>query len=286
MKTIVVSGADEAFAPLLLDLIQSLADTDVQPFDAIGILDVGLSAATLENLRSKVTHIVEPEWDFPVDPALQKSSPHLRALLARPFLRKYFPGYTTYFWMDADTWVQEGFALDWFLRASKESEMALASNSDRSYKSHLIVNRWRFETMCKYFLDPELASQAMGRYFNAGVFCLRADAPHWEMWEKYMRIAIAAAPDLVCDQTTLNYAIVKENLPVHPLPALANWCCHMAFPSLSRDRFLTEPFIPRRKIGIVHLSAGTKNVTIKTSLDGRSVTGTLRYRGLEIAPAR
>jgi lipopolysaccharide biosynthesis glycosyltransferase len=286
MKTIVVSGADETFAPLLLDLIQSLEDADVQPFDAIGILDVGLSAATLEKLRSKVTHIVEPEWDFPVDLALQQSSPHLRALLARPFLRKYFPGYTTYLWMDADTWVQEGFALDWFLHASKAGEMALASNSDRSYKSRPVVNRWRFEMMCKYFSDPELASQVMWNYYNAGVFSLRADAPHWQAWEKYMGIALATAPDLVCDQTALNYAIAKENLPIHPLPALVNWCCHMAFPLLSPDGFLTEPHIPRRKIGIVHLSAGTKNITINSSLDGRSVTGTLRYRGLEFAPAR
>lgn len=279
MTNIIVTGADEAFAPLLLDLLDSLDASPAKPFDALGILDVGLAAATVEKLRPRVDRIVEPSWDLPVGPELRRSKPYLRALVARPFLRDYFPGHDTYLWMDSDTWVQEGFALDWFFHAAKFGEIGLASHLDRSYRLQPIVAEWRAELLKMSFSDAGSELHVMQQYYNAGVFSLRSDTPHWAAWEKWLRIALDALPQVVCDQTALNYAVWKEDLPVHPLPALANWCCHLAAPALSSAGRLTEPFIPRRTIGIVHLSANTKDRVIKAEIGGRRVSRSLRYAG-------
>lgn len=280
MATIIVSGADEAFAPLLCDLIRSLNDLPGKPFDAIGLLDVGLSPATLRTLRPQVTRIVEPEWDFPVDPAVRRDKQHVRATLARPFLQKYFPGYGTYLWMDADTWVQHRYALDWLIEASRHGQIVLASHLDRSYRVHAGVTQWRLGMLNRYFSDLETALNVIQAYYNAGVFCLAADAPHWRAWEKYMRLGLGVSPDLISDQIPLNYALWKDNLPVYPLPALCNWCCHLAMPSLDAAGRLCEPHIPNREIGIVHLTADTKDRTVEARIDGRPVSRSLRYGGL------
>jgi hypothetical protein len=44
-----------------------------------------------------------------------------------------------------------------------------------------------------------------------------------------------------CDQAALNYTVWTERLPVHPLPALCNWTCHLAIPAfLARNGTLSR----------------------------------------------
>jgi len=58
---------------LLVDLIQSLQQFN--GFDAIGVLDVGLSPQTRTQVQGYVTAVVEPEWDFPIAAPLRESKP-------------------------------------------------------------------------------------------------------------------------------------------------------------------------------------------------------------------
>ncbi|MGH6976468.1 MAG: hypothetical protein ACREED_05515 [Stellaceae bacterium] len=55
----------------------------------------------------------------------------------------------------------------------------------------------------------------------AGIFALRADAPHWELWEKAMRHGLQRQPTLLREQTALNYVIHRDRAPVGLLP---DWC--------------------------------------------------------------
>ncbi len=283
LSTIVISGADEAFAPLLTDLVDSVTANAAGVVDAIGILDVGLSEATREALRPKVGAIVEPEWDFVIDATLQREQPHLRALLSRPLLQKYFPGYDRYLWLDADTWVQEGYALQWLVHAARRGAIALVPHVDRSYVNRLPGGgRWKMARLNASFPGP--LPPGLDRTYNAGVFCIEANAAHWASWAKYMAIALDNSPTTICDQTVLNYAICSEKLPVHPLPALCNWCCHLAAPVVSRGR-LCEPFVPHTPIGIVHMSGPrTKDATLRYRDGERLMTRSLRYRA-EPVPA-
>ena len=278
-KSIIVTAADETYAPLLLDLLRSLA-RHANMYDALGILDVGLSQTTLRLIRDRVTSIVVPEWDLPVEHSLRESRSHLRATLARPFLRKYFPGYALYFWLDADTWVQDQYALDWFAAAAKSGSIGLVPQIDRSYRHPRSSWKWRKEKLVSYFGTGATKFLFTHPYFNAGAFSLSVDSPHWESWARYFRVGLQAAPQVVTDQTALNFALWNDALPVHPLPALCNWCCHLAIPLIDeKRRTLCEPYVPYRSLGLIHLTAHTKDMQLKANLDGTEVQGSLRYQG-------
>ena len=64
MKKLIVTAADENFAHLLKDLIDSLQQFDHPLADAVAVLDVGLSESTLNELKGRVTYIVRPQWDI------------------------------------------------------------------------------------------------------------------------------------------------------------------------------------------------------------------------------
>jgi lipopolysaccharide biosynthesis glycosyltransferase len=280
MKTIIVTAADENFASLFLGLIRSLHQWDEPLSDAIGVLDLGLSDDTLVTIQELVTHIVSPGWDLPTDLALHDSHPYLRAMASRPFLPKYFPGYDIYLWLDADTWVQEKYAVRWFFRAAKQGGLGIVPQVDRSYVHPVRAVNWRTQRLSMYYGDEALSLLATRSYYNSGGFSLLADAPHWTSWARYFKKGLEACPKLVTDQTALNYAIWKDDLPVHPLPALCNWCCHLAVPKLNtKTTKLCEPHIPNRPIGLVHLTAGSKDLVIMENFEDKTIEGNLRFQG-------
>ena len=263
MRTLLVSGANEAFMPLLRGLLGSIAR--FEPIGDLAVLDLGLTAASRDWLARQVRHIVEPGWDLPVDPGLRAREPHLRALTARPFLRDHFPGYDKYLWIDADTWVQARSALEWYAAVATHDRLAITPQVDRAYRHDDNMLRWRFGRM--QTCHGEAAAQRLlwDTYFNAGVFCLESAAPHWQQWAAHFRAGLTACSGTVCsDQTALNHAIWSEGLAVHPLPALCNWLCHLAVPYVDPvSGQLSEPLAPRNAIGIVHLSATSKELTLE-----------------------
>lgn len=259
MKTIIVTAADEGFSELLIDLLDSLAQFGEPLASAIGVLDLGLSPATLAAIRPRVTHIVAPGWDLTVRPDIARERPHVKAATARPFLPAHFPGHDMYLWLDADTWVQNRFAIDWLWRAASAGPMALVPEVDRCYTHAASTVRWRTKRLQDFFLDEGAALLAHNTYFNSGVFALRAGAPHWQAWARHLQTGLDRGTDSTSDQTALNHAIWTEELPVHPLPALCNWCCHLAEPRLNEKTLrLCEPLLPLRELGIVHMTADFK----------------------------
>ncbi len=286
MRTLIVTAANAAFMPLLRGLVMSLRQWDPQPYTALACLDVGLDPDGRDWVSRHVAHVVEPGWDLPVHPQLRQSKPHLRAVTARPFLPDYFPGYDVYLWIDADAWVQERFALDWYFELAQEGALAATPEVDRAYRQSARVLGWKEHHMQKYF-GPEAGRRvSWDSYFNAGVFALRSDAPHWKLWARYFSDGLKATQGVVCsDQTALNYMLWTEKLPVHPLPALCNWACHLALPRFDpRRQSFCEPFAPSRSIGILHLTAETKDVQLDLhdAAGGRSIS--LRYPDAERVP--
>lgn len=260
MKSIIVTAADENFSALLLRLFDSLHHWETPPFDAVGLLDVGLSPTTLQRIQNRATHVVTPVWDLPCGPRVRQIQPHLRAKTARPFLPKYFPGYDLYLWLDADTWVQEKFALEWFFQAAQDGRLGIVPQADPAYIHSRESVTWRTHRLSQYYGDEAVTLLSSQSYYNGGAFSLLADAPHWKSWAHHFARGLASSPRLVSDQTALNYAIWKDHLPVHPLPALCNWCWHLAAPITdSRTGKLCEPKAPNRPIGLIHMTANTKD---------------------------
>ncbi len=150
-RLLIVTAADETFVPLLKGLVESLHRHGTPQRGHFACLDVGLAAGSRDWLRGYTDRVVNPEWDIPLDDALAIAKPHLRAITARPFLPRYFPGYDIYLWMDADTWVQEWYAIDWYAAAAADGRLAIAAEVDRSYRQPVDVWKWRMERLFAYY---------------------------------------------------------------------------------------------------------------------------------------
>lgn len=282
MRTLIVTAGDEGFMPLLRGLVESLQQWEPRPFTDLACLDVGLGPESREWVSRYAAHVVSPGWDLPVDPALREAKPHVRALTARPFLPKYFPGYDIYLWIDADAWVQSPFALEWCLAAAAKGALAAAPEVDRAYRHSKNVVEWRRSRMQRYFGDEAAGKLGLELYLNSGVFALRADAPHWEPWARHFSDGLKATNGtLLTDQTALNHMLWTEKLPVHPLPALCNWLCHLAVPGFdARRQKFYEPFAPSQPIGILHLAGKSRHYTLEfKGGDSPARSMSLRYPG-------
>lgn len=87
MKTIIITAADETMSGLLVDLLQSLSQWGAPLCDAIGVLDVGLSATSRQRVQEMTGNVLVPGWDLDLDNELREQKPYLRAITAKPFLR-------------------------------------------------------------------------------------------------------------------------------------------------------------------------------------------------------
>ena len=128
MKKIIISGADNLFFDLLFDLISSLNQFNHKLSDSIGILDFGLSKTNLDKLSDLVDYVVKPTPEFMINTELSVNS-YLAARFSRPFLPQYFPNYDAYLWLDADTWVQNPFAIDLLFNAAQKNAIGIVSFS-------------------------------------------------------------------------------------------------------------------------------------------------------------
>src|SRR5262249_23478585 len=150
---------------------------------------------------------------------------------------------------------------------------------DRCYQHSLGSISW-----CRlkgYYGENAAQLYLTNTYYNRGVSCLHAHAPHWDAWAEDHSEGHKNSPELPRDRTALNIAIWTERLPVHALPALCNWRCHLSLPGVDVDRRkLIEPLFPYGTIGVIHLTWKTKDLKIPIKHQGRSAEVSLRFNGL------
>ncbi|HTV46645.1 MAG TPA: hypothetical protein VMF05_15135 [Stellaceae bacterium] len=279
---LIVSAADRAYFPLLCDTVSSIQE--LRPDAAIGILDIGLDHEQREWLAARVTHLVQPGWDLDF-PGRERIAEARKAQFARPFLPRHFPGYDTYLWIDADAWVQDWGAIELYVAAAATGRLAITPEIDRAYKRHYKRPKWLGMTLAwKNYREAfgwRIADR-LGRnpMVNCGVFALRGDAPHWQIWARIMTRVAQRTRFFFVEQTALNYAIFAEHVPVDFLPAYCNWMPGDAAPAFDADRGLfVEPYSPHQPIGIMHLAGREqKQHSFRLNrLDGGTVVTPLRY---------
>jgi hypothetical protein len=279
---LISSGADAAYFPLLRDTVLSII---AQRRDvAIGILDFGLAAEERVWLEERVTHLVRPGWDI-VFPQRDKTPEARQAQLSRPFLRRHFPGYETYLWMDADAWLQDWRAVELYLAAAGREKLAIVPEIDRAYKRHYKRPKLLGRTLawkCYREAFGWRVADRLGRnpIVNCGVFALHHDAPHWDAWARVIGQVAQRTRFFYIEQTALNYVIFSERLPVNFLPAYCNWMPGDAAPAFDAARGrLVEPYAPHEIIGVIHLAGeAAKSHTFRLRcLDGGALETTLRY---------
>jgi len=272
-KAIAITGGDAAYFELMRDCIGSLRATAEGRALALGVLDCGLTDEQRAWCKAQGATLVTPQWDFDF-PGRAKLKDGYKALTARPFLPRYFPGFDLYLWIDGDCWVQQGDALALFLAAARTGALAVAPEIHRSMRHYR--HAWtEFSTIngAAYAsaFDQATADRLI-RYplINAGVFALRHDAAHWAGWADLLGKTLQRSTDMT-DQITLNVLVYDQGFACEPLPSRCNWPVHHATPAWDAERTLfVEPAMPYEALGILHLTIYTKRLA---ALDVREVNG-------------
>jgi hypothetical protein len=279
---LIASGADRVYFPLLRDTVLSI---QAQRHDAaIGILDFGLEPKQREWLCGRVAHLVRPDWDL--DFPDRERTPEIRkAQVARPFLRRHFPGYEVYLWIDADAWLQDWRAVELYCAAAGRDKLAITPEIDRAYKRHYKRPKlfgWTLAWKNYRQAFGWRAADRLGRnpMVNCGVFALHREAPHWDAWARLMSQVLQRTRFFFVEQVALNYAIFAEHMPVNFLPAYCNWMPGDAVPAFDAERGLfVEPYAPHEVIGVMHLAGREQKTHVfrLNRLDGGTVETSLRY---------
>jgi hypothetical protein len=280
---IVVSAADTGYFPLLCDAVKSVRD--LRPDAPIGVFDLGLVADEQAWLTGLGVQIVRPGWDIDF-PANKRTPDLLKAEFARPFLPRYFPGFETYFWLDADAWLQDWRVVELYRTAAGRDRLAITPEIDRAYKRHYKRPKlfgWtlaykNYREAFGWRIADRLGRNPM---VNSGVFALHAAAPHWEAWQRILAQVLQRTRFTPAAQTALNYVIFAERLPVNFLPAYCNWMPGDAAPAYDAvQRRFVEPYAPHEAIGVMHLAGAEQksHVFRLARLDGGTIDTPLRYR--------
>lgn len=290
-NSIVVTGCDSTYAPLASDLIRSIREKPDLADLPIGVLDLGLDVDQVDLIRSFGVELRKVGWDldFPGREEWENKLPGYKAMVSRSFLREHFPGYSTYLWMDADTWVQRSDSILKMIAATKEATLSIAAEFDRQYP--LFINGpaiWQvYHNWYAEIFGADIANKMNLRpMLNCGVFALSANAPHWQAWRKIHEAGLSrnkkvSPATFMIEQLALNVATYLNQLNVTLLPAGYNWLCHHAMPVWNPDKNLfLEPSIPNYEISILHLSQkdkiGLHNIALLDQPDIQDKM-TLRY---------
>ena len=223
-RTIIITGCEDHYVPLLAGLIGSIEGPARTNQIDIGLLDFGLRDECRKEYARRGVAVVTPEWDF--DQSLFHAPPadYFKAMTSRPHLRKYFPGYDCYLWMDADSWVQDWSGVELYIASAEAYGLAVTPEVDRSYapiySSKMAVIQWRRECYLRCF-DEDVANRlALYPTINSGVFAARADAPIWDIWSHTLGQIFQAKHEafFFAEQSALNAGIRLNGLRTAFLP--------------------------------------------------------------------
>ncbi len=257
MRTAIVTGSDHGYFHLMSELLRTLARSAIDfPYE-LCVLDLGMTAEENREIEAFDAKVVRPDWWFemPDDLRIQRNFGYA----ARPVIPDYFPGFETYLWLDADISVQDGrFASD-FVRHAETGALAIAEEADPSYRRELYALKWHVGNALRCFGLVDGLRVCMTRPINAGLFALRADAPHWAVWRRRYKDAVERAGRANLDQHTLAATLCLDGLPVSYLDSTHNWICARSQPLWDDERqVFCRPHSPHDPISVLHLAGREK----------------------------
>jgi len=279
---IIITAANAEYFELAQGTIESIRQKPQGQGVSLGFFDLGCTPEQLQWLEEQVDIIKQANWEFDF-PGRNEAPEYLKGLLARPWLPKYFPGFEIYFWIDADAWVQDWSAVDLFIQGAEYGGLAIVPEIDRGsqfqYGGLSRYWQWAYQQYSSVF-DEEVA-QCFCSYpmINAGVFALYQDAPHWQVWAKYLHQGLQKSISLFTDQIALNLTVYRDLFAqTELLPAWCNWTCHYGLPAWDSSKHcFVEPYVPQTPIGILHLTSVKHDQVQLRTTDRKLVEVTVRY---------
>lgn len=297
-STIIVTSADSKFFELVQGTILSIREKPQGYSVDIGFFDVGLTPEQLQWMSQYVDYIVEPIWNY--EPPDSSNYPnYFKALLSRPFLPEYFPGYEVYIWIDADAWVQDWSAIESLIQGALLKGFSIVPQllDTMLNPNPLSLTNFLYSLYLNSSLDLDYGIESDNLYIrpflNVGVLSMTQRSVVIESWKKNVNQAILrGALNTFTDQVTVNKAIYKDLGVEHVslLPIRCNWTVHSILPLWDPLRKLwVEPWYPYGPIGILHLTtSGVKQKTthIVQTPEGSKVEASLRYPLGQMSPIK
>jgi SAM-dependent methyltransferase/predicted O-methyltransferase YrrM len=284
MQIIIITAADANYFELVRGTILSVREKPEGENVAIGFFDLGCTPQQLQWLKTQVNVIQKPDWDFDF-PGKNEAPHYLKGLLARPFLRQYFPNFDIYLWIDADAWVQDWQAVKLLVKGAAKRGLAVVPELDRGY--YLAYGKlpwyWQFVYRDYQAAFGEEVAQQLHSYptINAGIFALQKDAPHWEIWAEYLEQGLQRHVSLMTDQIALNRLVYGTEMfdKTEMLPARCNWSCNFGLPVWDKHlACFVEPYLPQEAIGILHITGHKHDLVKLATTDGNQIEISLRYQ--------
>ena len=267
-KNVIVSLADSNYFPLLLELIESIQRFKESENVAICILDAGLTSDQKDILINKVDEIKSAEWDIPVPGYKVRGKEWLKSQVSRAFLPSYFPNYEKYLWIDCDAWVNDWSCVDLYFKACENGKLGITQTIGPGYKITSKVN-WVFGKLAiiksqnfKHAIKSKIGYDkarklAFAPHINIGVFSLEKNSKGWSSWQKNLEKTLKSGNIFGSEGLAINMSVYIDDLDTEFLPLNCNWITSNLLPKFDEEKqTFVEPFLPNKKIGILHLAAG------------------------------
>lgn len=298
-KIAFVTGANDAYFPMLMELIHSIRKTVVGKIEAydICVMDTGLTPDQRIIIEENAERVIAPDWPCYIPESRIRGRDYLKSCVCRPFINQIFDGYDTYIWLDGDTWVQDWDAIDLLIRGAEKSKLAICPQADRAYGKAMRLKwlgplPWKARSF--YYSNGKKAfggkvARTLFPYsaLNVGVFSMAGDAPHWARWQELILKALKKGKVFTAEQLTMGMMVYMDGYSAEFLPAYCNWLCDTQ-PVFDEERgIFTEPYLPHHPIGVMHLSGYDKmrldrsvKVVTKTT-DDKAMDLCYRYPDLD-----
>lgn len=271
-RTVMITACSGLFFDHYLDLLDSLAAMDLQPAYDLGLIDLGLSDEQRSQLQGRGIRVIDATW--PVEPPPGQDRIEYIAFAGKPYAPKYFPGYDLYVWMDADLWAQTPTFWSDMVEGALRDGYSVPVEQDPNYTRMPAI--WRL-WMWRHFARTYGVASAMRLMklpvLNNGLFAVRADAPHWALWQKHFELMVEKTRRMIAiDQLALISMLHLEALPFACLPATDNWVCSLATPWWDPSRgVFVRPGAPSDTISVMHLTTPSRERMFDVQTpDGRS----------------
>ena len=264
-ERVIATGGDAAYFPLVDELCASVRAA--RDADALGlcVIDGGLEPAQAAHLHARWgARILQVGWDFDIPARRVRGREHLKVLTARTFLDRRLPEAEVIVWIDGDAWVQDMAAVDLLAQGAQLGSIAVVSQTSR-YSRVAMSLRWGpfgwaqvrsqlYKNARRAGLGEALARRIGDRpTFNAGVFALARDAPHWAAWRARLGECLRRGRVFTSDQLALGIMVHVDGLPAELMPETCNYM-GPHWTASADGRVLVERYLPNAPVGIVHMA--------------------------------
>lgn len=293
-RVTIVSSSDDRYAPLLLELIDSVKAHPQSKNVDFSVISAGMSEPVAAQVKEKVENFAEGRWHYPGFEKRFRGRDWLKGRVVKVFLSDYFPGYDVYIWLDADAWLCDWQAIDLFVRGAERAGLCMAmddvpTNLEMVGKVSWLLGRYPLvktygykHAMRAHLPMREVRQLTTIRAFNGGAFALHRDAPHWKAVQDHLGRLTKRGRIFGSNQLAFVMAVKFDGLPIEILPS---WCNYMGTPRVcARTGRFVEPYLPHQPIAVLHL-ADRDDVRLDPNCEvdlldteGKPVRRTLRYR--------